>query len=54
MFDITYCSQENCTNQCGRKLPDEVRQTIETFFPWRDLSYAIFCNSDGEVIQEGE
>lgn len=51
MFDETYCNQVNCENRCGRKMSDHVKIMLD-FFPWRSISYARFCDDDGNLVKD--
>ncbi len=50
MFDRTYCGSENCEDKCGRKMPQTTQQIISQYFPWRPISYTLFCNDKGEPL----
>ncbi len=39
-LDKTYCMSDGCTNECGRKMPEDWKEKIPV---WKPMSYAKFC-----------
>ena len=44
-LDYTYCASSNCTNKCGRKMSDEIKEELDKLKEHR-TSWAFFCSDD--------
>ncbi len=47
--DRTYCASPNCTNKCGRKMPENEKKLLESLYSKGFsmlVSYAYFCGTD--------
>lgn len=44
-LDYTYCSSENCKNECGRKMSPEIDAIIRKV-PYSRVAYANFCDDE--------
>lgn len=43
-LDYTYCIDENCQNECGRKISKEIKEAIDRI-PYNRVSYITLCQS---------
>ena len=50
--DRTFCASPNCKNKCDRKMTEE--QIKESQALRMEVSYAYFCNENGELLSEEE
>lgn len=43
-LDYTYCSSEKCTNECGRKMSDKIKEAINKI-PYHPVAFSYFCEN---------
>ena len=48
-MDKTFCASPNCKDKCGRKMMEVTKKMIPD---WERISFAEFCDENGEVIDE--
>lgn len=50
--DMTFCISENCKNECGRKLTEEIKRDAERWWGSKDapISMSHFCDENGKKI----